>query len=178
MLCDGSAYIGKSKLAVLLGSDIFSTITGKVVIDFGCGDGEHTVEMAQKGAKRVIGLDIRESVLTVARQKAAQTGVTDNCVFATSTTGLADYVVSLDAFEHFSEPGEILNIINSLLKPQGEVLASFGPTWYHPLGGHSYSVFPWSHLLFTEKAFMRWRATYSSDAVSYTHLTLPTIYSV
>jgi hypothetical protein len=37
------------------------------------------------------------------------------------------------------------------------VRVTFGPTWYHPLGGHIFSVFPWAHLIFTEKALLRWR---------------------
>ncbi len=60
--CDGSAYAGKSKLAVLMGNEFFADIAGKVVIDFGCGEGTDAVEMATKGAKRVIGIDIREDV--------------------------------------------------------------------------------------------------------------------
>src|SRR5262249_37770183 len=35
----------------------------------------------------------------------------------------------------------------------------FGPTWYHPYGGHLFSVFPWAHCVFTEAAMLRWRAT-------------------
>ncbi len=66
--CDGSAYIGKSKLAVLMGNQFFTDIAGKVVIDFGCGEGADAVEMALKGAKRVIGIDIQEDLLQTARR--------------------------------------------------------------------------------------------------------------
>ena len=58
--CTGSFYEGKSKLTVLLGDEFFTKIAGKVIIDFGCGEGTESVEMAGRGAKRVIGLDIRE----------------------------------------------------------------------------------------------------------------------
>ena len=50
-----------------------------------------------------------------------------------------------------------------LLKPGGKLVASFGPTWYHPLGGHLFSVFPWSHLVFTERALIRWRSDFKTD---------------
>jgi hypothetical protein len=43
------------------------------------------------------------------------------------------------------------------LKPEGEIFVSFGPPWLHPLGGHVFSVFPWSHLVFTEASLLRWR---------------------
>jgi hypothetical protein len=72
----------------------------------------------------------------------------------------------MDSFEHFADPAGILLIMNTLLKPAGEVLASFGPTWYHPLGGHLFSVFPWAHLVFSKKALIRWRSTFKTDGAT------------
>ena len=122
--------------------------------------------MARKGAKRVIGIDIREDVLQAARQRAVSAGVQNTCLFVSSTKELADIVVSLDAFEHFADPAGILRIMNTLLQPTGEVVVSFGPTWYHPLGGHLFSVFPWAHLIFSEKALIRWRSTFKTDGAT------------
>jgi SAM-dependent methyltransferase len=164
--CSGSIYKGKSKLAVLMGDDIFNTIAGKVIIDFGCGEGAEAMEMAARGAKRVIGIDIREDLLQLARQKALGAGVQDICLFVSSTTELADIVISLDAFEHFADPAGILRSMDALLQPAGEALVSFGPTWYHPLGGHLFSVFPWAHLVFSEKALIRWRSTFKTDGAT------------
>jgi 2-polyprenyl-3-methyl-5-hydroxy-6-metoxy-1,4-benzoquinol methylase len=69
--CGGSNYEGKSKLAVLLGEEIYGKIAGKVIVDFGCGEGDDAIEMAERGARRVIGIDIREDVLQKAKEKAA-----------------------------------------------------------------------------------------------------------
>jgi len=148
-------YEGKSKLKILMGEDFFSKLADKRVVDFGCGNGEDSVEMAQNGIKQVIGIDIREEVLEVARRNAEAAGVQDACCFVTSTSERADAIVSVDAFEHFGDPGKILEIMNGLLADKGEVYVSFGPTWYHPLGGHMFSVFPWSHLIMSERAFIR-----------------------
>ena len=160
------AYEGKSKPAVLMGNDFFAKIKGKVVIDFGCGEGADTVEMAVKGAERVIGVDIRDDVLRVANRKAIEAGVQDTCLFATSTSEVADYVVSLNAFEHFADPGAILRIMSTFLRPKGEVLICFGPTWYHPLGGHLFSVFPWAHLILSEEALIGWRSRFKTDGAT------------
>jgi SAM-dependent methyltransferase len=149
-----------------MGDDFFTRIAGKVVIDFGCGEGCDAVEMARRGARRVIGVDIREDVLGAARHKARSAGVQARCSFVSSTQELADIVVSVDAFEHFADPAGILCTMNTLLQPAGEVLVSFGPTWYHPLGGHLFSVFPWSHLLFSEQALIRWRSTFMTDGAT------------
>jgi SAM-dependent methyltransferase len=164
--CSGCVYDGKSKLAVLMGPDFFTKIVGKVIVDFGCGEGADAIEMAGKGAKRVIGIDIREDLLQAARQKALTAGVQNTCLFASSTKELAEIVVSMDAFEHFADPAGILRTMNTLLQPAGEVLVSFGPTWYHPLGGHLFSVFPWAHLIFSEKALIRWRSTFKTDGAT------------
>ena len=96
--CSGRAYEGKSKLAILLGGDFFTQIKDKVVIDFGCGEGADAVEMASKGAKRVIGLDIREDFLQTATRLALAARVQERCKFTTRTEEQADVIVSLDAF--------------------------------------------------------------------------------
>jgi 2-polyprenyl-3-methyl-5-hydroxy-6-metoxy-1,4-benzoquinol methylase len=153
----GEAYANKSKLAVLLGEEFFDEIRGRTVIDFGCGTGGEAVEMAEHGARHVIGVDIRDAWLTAARRHADQHHVADTCAFMTSPDRPADVVVSIDSFEHFEDPANILGIMDSYLAPGGKVIATFGPTWYHPLGGHLFSVFPWAHLLFTERALLRWR---------------------
>ncbi|HEV2444308.1 MAG TPA: class I SAM-dependent methyltransferase [Candidatus Sulfopaludibacter sp.] len=161
-----SAYAKRSKLSVLMGDSFFGAIAGKVVIDFGCGEGDEAIEMAKSGAARVIGIDIRTDVLQTARRKAVAAGVGDVCQFGSSAAESADVIVSLDAFEHFQQPAEILRTMSSLLKPGGQVLVSFGPTWYHPLGGHLFSVFPWAHLIFSERALIRWRSDFKTDGAT------------
>jgi SAM-dependent methyltransferase len=163
---DGSAYAQKSKLETLLGHTFWHEINGKVVIDFGCGTGHEAIEMASRGAGEVIGIDIQEHFLAEARQHAAALGVSDRCTFAQQPPRLADVIVSVDAFEHFTDPDAVLRSMHTMLKPEGAVLASFGPTWYHPLGGHLFSVFPWAHLVFTEKALIRWRSDFRSDGAT------------
>ena len=155
-----------TKLEEFFGENFFETIKGKTVIDFGCGRGNQSIAMAQKGAAKVIGIDIQERLLELGRKRAMQLGVSGRCVFTTSNSELADVIISKDAFEHFSDPAEILQIMASLLKPQGYVSAAFGPTWLHPYGGHLFSIFPWSHLIFTEKSQIRWRSDFKSDGAT------------
>ncbi len=151
------AYTNKCKLEVLFGSSWFREIQGKTVIDFGCGLGGDSIAMVQRGAGQVIGVDIRLDFLEQARQNAERAGVADRCTFVTTPTGLADVVVSLDSFEHFDDPAAILGVMSDHLVPGGVIYTSFGPTWYHPYGGHMFSIFPWAHLVFTERAMLDWR---------------------
>ena len=162
--CDiATAYIGRSKLEVLLGPGIWQQTRDKDVLDFGCGPGSEAVEIAEHGARHVVGLDLRQKWLDLGIEHAAARGVEDRCTFTNEWTDPVDLIISLDSFEHFADPAGVLRHMRGLLRPGGKVLAAFGPTWYHPLGGHIYSVFPFSHLLFSERALVRWRAMHKSD---------------
>jgi SAM-dependent methyltransferase len=162
---DGSAYAHRSKLAVLLGETFLEQLAGKTVVDFGCGEGREAIEMARAGAS-VIGIDIQPEALERARANARAAGVADRCRFASVLTEPVDLVVSLDSFEHFADPLAILGIMYDMLRPGGAVVSSFGPTWYHPYGGHLFSVSPWAHLVFSESALIRWRSDIRSDGAT------------
>lgn len=162
---NGSAYSGRSKLQVLFGEELLRETEAKDVIDFGCGTGEEAVELAQRGA-RVVGIDIREDQLELGRERAARAGLGERCRFSMFTTDLADIVVSIDSFEHFADPAAVLRSMFELLRPGGRVMISFGPPWYHPLGGHLFSIFPWAHVIMSEKALIRWRADIRSDGAT------------
>ena len=100
----------------------------KTVLDFGCGNGGDTVEIAQHGAKRVIGLDIRESVLENGRRTAREAGVADRCVFATEAPQQVDVVVSVDGFEHYADPAGAPAVHEGCCSGrEAEVLVAFGP---------------------------------------------------
>lgn len=162
-----SSYV--PKIQRIIGSKGWDELRDRTVLDFGCGTGAGAVEMARHGARRVIGLDIREEVLEVARRRAEECGVAGSCVFTRTAAEPVDVIVSVDAFEHFADPAAVLKTMCSLLRDDGFVLVSFGPPWYHPRGGHLFSVFPWSHLLFTEEAQLRWRADFKSDGARRFH---------
>jgi len=144
-------------------------VAGKFVVDFGCGLGGDTETMARWGAKLALGLEIRDELVQDNKRRIQL----DNCTFATTLPddleSKADIVISIDAFEHFDQPAEMLKIMYSCLRPGGEAYINFGPTWYHPYGGHAFSMFPWAHLLFTEKALIRWRNQYYHDGATRFH---------
>lgn len=162
----GAAYKNRSKLQVLLGNRLAESMTGKVVIDFGCGEGDEAIELALQGARKVIGVDLREPLLDRARQKAVAIGLGDRCLFLKEANEKADAIVSIDSFEHFSDPASVLRVMHEHLLPGGFVAVSFGPTWYHPYGGHLFSVFPWAHLIFSEAALVRWRSDLRHDGAT------------
>jgi SAM-dependent methyltransferase len=166
---DSYATRGISKLKSMLGPAIFDELRGKVVLDFGCGEGHNALELAQNGCARVIGVDIQEQYLEQASNRGIALGLQDRCTFTSLWSEPVDVIISTDAFEHFADPEKILGLMRGLLKPTGYLLASFGPPWYHPYGGHLFSVFPWAHLIFTESALIRWRSDFKTDGATRFH---------
>jgi SAM-dependent methyltransferase len=164
----GEDSYDEKKLRILLGESFFLEIIGKTVIDFGCGEGRQSSQIAKAGADRVYGLDIQPRYLEAARREAERSGCQDICEFREHLPDSiqADIVVSIDSFEHFGDPERVLREMKSIMKPGGVLVVSFGPPWYHPLGGHLFSIFPWAHLVFSEEALIRWRSDVRSDGAT------------
>jgi len=162
-MMNATAYAETSKLSVLCGP-VLDDVTGATIVDFGCGDGLEAIELAQRGARRVYGVDTNLGCVEIARWHADQAGVSHLVEFSLEPpTVQVDMAVSLDSFEHFADPAGILRTLSDLLKPGGVLVASFGPPWYHPFGGHLFSVFPWAHLVFSQAALIRWREDRRDD---------------
>lgn len=83
--------------------------------------------------------------------------------FITRASDSFDVVVGLCNFEHFPEPEQMLVLMGECLSDSGCVMASFGPMWFHPLGGHLFSVLPWAYLIFTEVTLICWRANFRTN---------------
>jgi len=56
-------------------------VTGKNVLDVGCGSGVYSVDFARRGARRVVGVDFSANMLALARREAEQHEVADRCEF-------------------------------------------------------------------------------------------------
>ena len=168
-----TVYDGQSKLAMCFGEEFLKSVRGKTVVDFGCGNGLEVIELAKAGVEQVIGVEIDENLLVTARQNAAQAGVADRCQFVPRPDGLVDMVISLDCFEHYADPMQILQAVHAMLRPNGIFQVSFGPPWYHPWGEHLVELPPWTHVCFSEEAVVRWRQLMrGGDATTYADLGL------
>jgi len=54
---------------------------GKVVLDYGCGNGIHAISLAKMGAEKVIGIDLSEKSLAVARERVKREGLGEKIDF-------------------------------------------------------------------------------------------------
>jgi 2-polyprenyl-3-methyl-5-hydroxy-6-metoxy-1,4-benzoquinol methylase len=66
-----------------------SQISGKRVLDVGCGSGRYSVTLAARGAKSVVGLDLSSHMIRIAERFAKRSGCESRCTFLCS--GVLDY---------------------------------------------------------------------------------------
>lgn len=155
------------RIVKAVGREKWSQWKDGTIVDFGCGSGDGAIELALSGARRVIGIDIRPELINAAEQRAIGAGVEEHCTFLLNPPKFpVDTIVSIDAFEHFLDPAAVLKSMSTILADNGRVIASFGPTWYHPRGGHLFSVFPWAHLILSEQGLCRWRRDFRKDGAT------------
>lgn len=54
---------------------LLPTLNNKTVLDLGCGYGEHCVQFVEEGAKRVVGIDISQKMLAIAKAQNAHQNI-------------------------------------------------------------------------------------------------------
>jgi 2-polyprenyl-6-hydroxyphenyl methylase/3-demethylubiquinone-9 3-methyltransferase len=105
------------------------SLTGKKVIDVGCGGGILAESMAKKGAV-VSGIDLSEKALKVADLHSLESGVAVRYEkiaaeeMAKRETGQYDVVTCMEMLEHVPNPASIIRACHQLVKPGGHVFFS------------------------------------------------------
>ena len=106
-----------------------AALSGKTVIDVGCGGGILSESMAQRGAQ-VTGIDMGEAPLAVARLHQMESGVEVNYRRATAeqlaeeSPAAFDVVTCLEMLEHVPDPSAVIAACARLVKPDGHVFFS------------------------------------------------------
>lgn len=105
------------------------SLTGKKVLDLGCGGGILSESMDRSGAI-VTGIDLGEEALQAARfhQEKSNTHVDYLLIsaeeFAATHAGQFDVVTCLELLEHVPDPASIIHAAAKLVKPGGHVFFS------------------------------------------------------
>jgi len=109
--------------------DARAPLTGKTVLDVGCGGGILAEAMAARGA-RVTGIDLGEAPLAVARLHLKESGQQVDYVkiaaedLARDRPGAFDVVTCMEMLEHVPDPGSIVAACAQLVKPGGQLFFS------------------------------------------------------
>lgn len=102
--------------------DELSPVSGKALVDVGCGGGILAEAMAQRGAT-VTGIDMGEAPLSVARLHQIESGVSVDYRRATAEQlaaelpGHFDIVCCLEMLEHVPDPGAVIAACAELARP-------------------------------------------------------------
>jgi 2-polyprenyl-6-hydroxyphenyl methylase/3-demethylubiquinone-9 3-methyltransferase len=105
------------------------SLSGKTVLDVGCGGGILSESMAQKGAT-VTGIDLGEKALKVAQLHSFESGITvDYQLIAVESLAEKqpasfDVVTCLEMLEHVPDPASVVTACAKLVKPGGHVFFS------------------------------------------------------
>jgi ubiquinone/menaquinone biosynthesis C-methylase UbiE len=121
-------YLSKRRLYAAIDS-YTQDLSGKTVLDYGCGRGEASLRYLANGAERVQGIDISPVYIEQAAVAARKAGCSkDRCSFRVMDAHALDYqdetfdlVIGLGILHHL-DAGIALSEIYRVLKPGGRVL--------------------------------------------------------
>ena len=135
--------------------DFGFAMDGLRVLDLGCGHGALAVDLAERGAAEVVGVDLIPERIEFATQHVAEAfpelsqRIRYLCqdVADLDLDGYFDLIVSKDCFEHIDNIDEVVGQLHRLLKPGGILAPGFSPLYYSPFGDHRRFrlLLPWLH---------------------------------
>ncbi len=99
-------------------SSLPSDLTGKKILDAGCGTGQVSIELAERGCE-VVGIDISSSLVEVAK-KRIPSNLSDKIYFEVGDMtdekfGKFDYIVAMDSLIHYGKKDTAL-MLSKLIK--------------------------------------------------------------
>lgn len=105
-------------------------VAGKAILDIGCGSGIYSVELARRGARRVLGLDFSEPMLEIARRSAEDAGAAAAVEFRRGEFLAHDFgaetfdvSIAMGVFDYLEQAQPFLTKMARLTR--GKVIASF-----------------------------------------------------
>lgn len=108
-------------------TELLPDLTGKTVLDLGCGCGGNCLDFVRRGAVHVVGVDISENMLAAAREEADNPRIEYRRMDMTELSILTeqfDFVYSSLAFHYIEDFPKLLADIRACLKSNGILLFS------------------------------------------------------
>jgi 2-polyprenyl-3-methyl-5-hydroxy-6-metoxy-1,4-benzoquinol methylase len=106
---------------------------GAAVLDVGCGPGRYGVELARRGARRCVGVDVAASMIDIARSEAEKAGLADRCAWVVSdwlsyaSDESFDAVIAMGYFDYLEDP--LRHLEKMIACARGRIFASFPKRW-------------------------------------------------
>jgi 2-polyprenyl-3-methyl-5-hydroxy-6-metoxy-1,4-benzoquinol methylase len=103
------------------------------LLDVGCGPGRYGIELARRGARRCLGVDVAANMIELARAEAERAGVAERCEWQVSdflsfqSDEKFAAVVAMGYFDYLEDPRAHLD--KMIAHASGHVFASFPKRW-------------------------------------------------
>lgn len=116
-----------------LAFEILGDLSGKTVLDIGCGSGRYMFEAVKRGASRVTGLDAASGALDLAAKIAKELNVSDRVEFVNTdfldygARGKFDVILAVGYFDYIFDP--VPHLAGMLELSDGIIYASFPKRW-------------------------------------------------
>ncbi len=109
---------------------LYENIAGAVALDYCCGNGEVALEMAKRGAKKAIGIDLSPVAIDNAKKLAESHGVSDRCEFRVMDAEHTEFADN--TFDVIHEYGALHHLelktafseLSRILKPSGQFVCT------------------------------------------------------
>lgn len=162
---------------------LFDEIKGAVALDYCCGNGEIAIEMAKRGASKVLGIDISPVAIENARALAKTTGVDAVCEFEIMDAEHTEFADS--TFDIIHEYGALHHLtltaafseLSRIIKPEGKLVCTealrHNPLihWYRKRTPHLRTGWEVEHILGMEDLDYA-REYFAEVKVSFFHLAI------
>jgi 2-polyprenyl-3-methyl-5-hydroxy-6-metoxy-1,4-benzoquinol methylase len=108
-------------------------IKGRTFLDVGCGNALYSLELARKGAAKVVGIDISEVMIGLCRKSSDEANLSDNCTFiqtdllAYKPQATFDVSFGIGLFDYISDPLPVLRKMREV--STDKVIMAFPRLW-------------------------------------------------
>lgn len=93
------------------------------ILDVGCGTGNLLLELGKRKDLKLYGIDISKEMLKIARSKInKKTGLKNSSIEEFKTKEKFNYILSTEAFHHFSNQEKAVENMHKLLKKDGKLV--------------------------------------------------------
>ena len=108
-------------------------VKGKDILDIGCGSGRYSVMLAKDEPSSVLGLDMSDSMIELARRLAAERSANDICKFEEGDFSKKEFdkrfdiIIAAGVFDYIADPKVFLSKIKYMLNERA--IISFPVKW-------------------------------------------------
>ncbi|MEL7487055.1 MAG: magnesium protoporphyrin IX methyltransferase [Pseudomonadota bacterium] len=122
---------GRDAMRETLLSWLPDDMTGRRVLDAGCGAGQLAVEAARRGAE-VVAVDLSGTLTTLAKERLAEEELSGAVVFKVGDMfdpahGDFDHVVAMDSLIHYAAPDVIAKLEEIAARTRCSIVFTFAP---------------------------------------------------